>query len=68
MCCVTVLGVKPGHSGDLRVSNSLIGVIDASLHVLVALLCLTYGTFHVACLFYGLHPPPLYILLMSLYS
>ena len=38
-------------SGDLRVSNSLIGAMDASLHVLVALLCSTYGVFHVACLF-----------------
>ena len=50
-CCVTALGMTSVDSGDHGVSGSLLGVICAPLHVLVALLCSMYGVFHVACLF-----------------
>ena len=50
-CCVTALGMTSVDSGDHGVSGSLLGVIRAPLHVLVALLCSMYGVFHVACLF-----------------
>lgn len=47
-----------GHSGNQRVSGSLVRAMCVSFHVLVALLCSTYGAFHVACLFLGPFPNP----------
>ena len=48
--CVNVLGMIPAHSGEHRVSGSLVGAMHVPLHVLVALLCSAYRLFHVACL------------------
>ena len=48
---VPVLHYCFGRSVDHWFGGSLVGVMHAPLHVLVALLCSTYRTFHVACLF-----------------
>ena len=50
-CCVTALGMTSVDSGNHGVGSSLLGVIRAPLHVLVALFCSMYGVFRVACLF-----------------
>ena len=47
-CCVTVVEMTPGRSGNHRVSSSLLWAMHAPFHVLVALLYSTYRTFHVA--------------------
>ena len=47
-----------GHSGDHRVSGSLLQPMHTPLHMFIVLLCSAYGAFHVACFFVCPHPPP----------
>ena len=72
-CCVTVVGVTAGLSGNHRVSGSLVGAMRVLVQVLGVLLYSTYSVFHVACLFQGFPPLPFsfflfFIVLFIIYS
>ena len=67
-CCVTVVGVTAGLSGNHRVSGSLVGAMCVLVQVLGVLLYSMYSVFHVACLFQGFPPLPFFIVLFIIYS